>query len=225
MLLLDLPQFHFRPLVWIAGNSCVEGVPPDTVAVVSSTEVLAIEVWVITVIVPPGSLICRSTVATGHVIVSVISGELHTIETVTSCHAVTSCPRISSKTQCVVGTCTVHWKVSVLCILVMSFKVSKVYPQLCHTLSSCQTANILQSQPMLSLHISKSIFIFCPTSIEFHQPVTSSLEHGPAPTIVHVAPDREGLPTPWVYGVHSRPSAAQDIGLLAVKGDRVQVAN
>ena len=55
--------------------------------------------------------------------------------------------------------------------------------------------------------------------------ITLSLQHmhGPAPSIVHVAPDGEGLPTPWVYGVHSRPSAAQDIGLLAVKGDGVQV--
>ena len=47
--------------------------------------------------------------------------------------------------------------------------------------------------------------------------------YGPAPSVVHVAPDGEGLPTPWVYGVHSRPSAAQDVGLLAVKGDGVQV--
>ena len=30
---------------------------------------------------------------------------------------------------------------------------------------------------------------------------------------------------PWVYGVHSRPSAAQDIGLLAVKGEGVQAAD
>ena len=76
---------------------------------------------------------------------------------------------------------------------------------------------------MLSFHISKSIFILCPPSVEVFWPVASSLKHSPSPSIVHVAPDREGLPTPWVYGVHSRPSAAQDMGLLAVKGPGVQV--
>ena len=78
---------------------------------------------------------------------------------------------------------------------------------------------------MFSLHITKSTFIFHPSSVEIHRPIASSLEHGPAPSVVHVAPDGEGLPTPWVYGVHSWPSAAQDIGLLAVKGEGVQVAN
>ena len=78
---------------------------------------------------------------------------------------------------------------------------------------------------MLSFHISKPILILSLPSVEVLRPVTSSPKHGPSPSVVHVTADREGLPTPWVYGVHSRPSAAQDIGLLAVKGEGVQAAD
>ena len=85
--------------------------------------------------------------------------------------------------------------------------------------------DLLQAQPMLPFHISKPNFIIHPSSIEVLRPVASSLEHGPAPSILHVTPNREGLPTPWVYGVHSRPCAAHDIGLLAVKGEGVQAAD
>ena len=53
---LDVPQFHFRPLERVATHSCVEGVPPDTSAAVSSMEVLAIEIRVGTAFVPPGTL-------------------------------------------------------------------------------------------------------------------------------------------------------------------------
>ena len=220
---LSQSQFHFWPLVWVATHSCVEGAPPDTFAVVSSTEVLAIEVRVVTAIVPPRTLLWHSTITTPPVIVSVISGELHTIMGVTSCQAIPCCPRIASNTQFVVGTCTVHRKIPVMCIFLATFIVSQVYLQLCHRFSPRETANLLQAQPMLSLHVSKPVLIFCPSSVEILWPVTSSLEHGPGPSIVHVTPDREGLPTPWVYGVHSWPSAAQDIGLLAVKGEGVQV--
>ena len=199
--------------------------PPHTSVIINSTEIQPIEVRVLTVIVPPGTLIDHSTVVTAPVIVSVVSSELHTVMTVTYNHAVTCCPWIASNTQCVVGNWTIHRKISIMCILVAIFEVSKVNPQLCHRLSSCQTANLLQAQPMLSLHFTKPILIRCPSLVEVHQTVASSLEHGPAPSIAHVAPDGEGLPTPWVYGVHSQPSAAQDIGLLTVKGDRVQVAN
>ena len=111
-------------------------------------------------------------------------------------------------------------------IFVAPFKVSQVYipsavPQAC----SCQTADVLQAQPMLSFHMFEATLILRPPSVEILRPVTSSLKHSPPPSIVHVAPDREGLPTPSVYGVHSQPSAAQDIGLLAIKGEGVQAAD
>ena len=180
-----------------------------------------------TVVVPPCTLPIHSTVkATGPVIVSVTSGELHTVMIIQAvpCSCRYAC-HVTTKSQLVVVGGISNRKIPVLHILVTTFKVTQVYPQLCHRSSSCQTVNLFQAQPMLSLDISKPVFIFRPPSVEVHRPVASSLEHSPAPTIVHVAPDGEGLPTPWVYGVHSRPSAAQDIGLLAVKGDRVQVAN
>ena len=85
--------------------------------------------------------------------------------------------------------------------------------------------DLLQAQPMLSFHISKPNFRIHPTSVEVLWSIALSLEHGTAPSIVHVAPDREGLPTPWVCGVHSRPSTTQDIGLLAVNGEGVQAAD
>ena len=76
---LDVPQFHFRPLERVATHSCDKSVPPDTSAVVSSTEVLAIEVREGTAIIPPSSLPDCSTVAIVPIIVSVMRGELHAV--------------------------------------------------------------------------------------------------------------------------------------------------
>ena len=63
----------------------VKRVPKDTITVHNSAEVLAVEVGVLTAIVPPGTLRLHSTVTTTPVIVSVMCGELPTIMTVTSC--------------------------------------------------------------------------------------------------------------------------------------------
>ena len=114
-------------------------------------------------------------------------------------------------------------KIVIASILAIACKVSEVNSQLSLHGHFSQTAYLLQTQPMLSFHISKPVFIVCPTSVEVLCTITSSLKHGPSTSVLHVTPDREGLPTPWVYGVHSRPSAAQHVGLLTVKGQGVQV--
>ena len=219
-------QLHVCIAKWCVPVSCssIEIVPSDTCEVTPTIH--SVKVWVGTASVPPRSSVRYSTVTTaGQVIVSVMCGELHAIQVV-NCHAIPCCPYppvlVPSNSESVVGVWSAHMKMVITGILGMSCKVNQVNSQLSHSYW-CQTANLLQAQPMLSLHISKPIFILRPPSVEVLWPITSSLEHGPAPTVVHVAPDGEGLPTPWVYGVHSRPSAAQDIGLLAVKGDGVQV--
>ena len=221
-------QFH----IWIAKCavtwcSSIEMRPCDTTAVALTTEVQPIEVWLGTGVVPPCSLPVHSTVTTPPVIVSVMSGEQHAIQVVT-CHAVPCCPYppvlVPSNSESVVGAWSAHMKIVITGILAMACKVSKVNSQLSLHSYWCKTANLLQAQPVFSLHISKPILIFRPSSLEVLWPIMSSLEHSPAPSVLHVAPDREGLPTPWVYGVHSWPSAAQDIGLLAVKGEGVQVS-
>ena len=162
-------QFHFWPLEWITVCRCVESVPKDTITVDSSTEILAIEVRVVTVIMPPRSLIVFSTVNTVPVVVSVMSGELHTIMIT---QAVPSRCRsacyVTTNFQPIVGGRISNRKIPVLSILVTTFKVTKVNPQLWHRSSSRQTVNLLQSQPMLSLHISKPIFILRPPSVEVH---------------------------------------------------------
>ena len=218
-----LPQFHFSPLQWVRAISCVEGEPPHTLVVVSPTEVQSIEVWDMALIIPPGTLPlnCAVTTTTMPVIVSVISGKLHAI--MYCMQTVASCPWVASNTQCVVGAWITNRILAIMSIFIVSFKVSQVYPQLCHGHRSSQTANVFQAQPMLSFHISEAVLILRPASVEVHWPVASSLKHGPAPSIVHVAPDRDGVPTPWVYGVHSRPVAAVVIGLPTVKWEGVQV--
>ena len=156
-----------------------------------------------------------------------MSGELHAIQVVISCQAVTCCPYppilVPSNSESVVGTWFAHMKIVIIGILGIACKVVKVDSQLSFPCYWRQTANLLQAQPMFSLHVSKPILVICPPSVEVLWPVTSSLEHSPAPSVLHVTPDGEGLPTPWVYGVHSWPSATQDIGLLAVKGEGVHV--
>ena len=218
--------------VWIAKcafdiASSVEICPCDTIRVGLIVEVQSIEVWVGTRVVPPGTSVIHSTVTATPVIVSVTSGKWHAIKAVAPCHAVPCCPYppvlVPSNSEFVVAARISHMKVVIIGKLGMACKVSKANSQLSLHFYWCQTANLLQAQPMLSLYISKPIFIIRPSSVEVLWPVASSLKHGPPPSIVHVTPDREGLPIPWVYGVHSWPSAAQDIGLLAVKGEGVQV--
>ena len=144
---LDVPQFHFRPLERVATHSCVEGAPPDTIAVVNSTEVLAIEVRLVTAIVPPGSLPDCSTVATGpSVIVSVMSGELHAVMIIKAVPCSCRWARhITTDSQLIVGASISNRKILVVRILITTFKVGKVYSQLCHGPSSRQTVNFLQA--------------------------------------------------------------------------------
>ena len=215
--------------VWIAKwaptwCSSIEMKPCDTSEVALTITVQSIEVWVAAVAVPPGTMPAWSTVTTPNVIISVMSGELHAMP---SHQAVTCCPYppvlVPSNSESVFGTWFAHMKIVIIGILGMACKVVKVDSELSSPCYWRQTADLLQAQPVFSLHVSKPILVICPPSLEVHRSVASSLEHGPAPSIVHVTPDREGLPTPWVYGVHSWPSAAQGIGLLAVKGGWVQI--
>ena len=81
-------------------------------------------------------------------------------------------------------------------------KVSKVNSQLSHHWHFSQTDNLLQTQPILSLHISEAILIVCPPSVKVLCTITPSLKYGPSPSIVHVAPDREGLQDTTI-GTHS----------------------
>ena len=143
------------------------------------------------------------------------------------CVAVSCCPSSGTlpNSESVVGAWSAHMKRVITGILGMACKVSKVNSQLSLHSNWCETVDPLQAQPMLSFHISKPIFIIRPTSVEVLRPVASSLKHGPSSSIVNVTPDREGLPAPWVYGVHSWLCAAQDIGLLAVKREGVQAAD
>ena len=146
----------FQLHIWIAKCaptwcSSIEMIPCDTTAVALTTEVQPIEVWVGTGVVPPGTLPVHSTVTTGPVIVSVMSGERHAIQVVT-CHAVPCypyccCPHppvlVPSNSESVVGTWSAHMKIVITGILAMACIVSKVNSQF--TLHSywCKTANLL----------------------------------------------------------------------------------
>ena len=130
---------------------------------------------------------------------------------------------VPSNSESVVAARISHMKVVIASKLGMACKVSEVNSQLSLHWHFSQTSYLFQAQPILSLHVSETILTFCPPLVEVLRPIMSSLKHGPSPSIVHVTPNTEGLPTPWVYGVHSWPSAALVIGLLAVKGEGVQV--
>ena len=149
-----------------------------------------------------------------------MSGEQHAIKDVAPCHAVPCCPcrpvLEPSKNEFVVGAWSAHMKVVIAGKLGMACKVSEVNSQLSLHGHSCQTANLFLAQPILSLHNSETILIVRPPSVEVLCTITPSLKHGPSPSVLHVAPNREGFPTPWVYGVHSQPSAALKIHLLII---------
>ena len=57
-------------------------------------------------------------------------------------------------------------KVVIAEILGMACKDIKVNSQLGSPSYCCKTANLLQAQPMLSLHVSKAIFMFRPPLVE-----------------------------------------------------------
>ena len=151
-------------------------IPCDTLRVNLIIIVQSIEAWPGTVIVPPCTSMCQSTVTTGPVIVSVMSGELHAIKvtSASSCQAVTCCPYppvlVPSNSEIVVGACSAHMKMVITGKFGMSCKVSKFNSQLSFLWPFSQTANLLPS-------------------VEVLWPVASSLEHGPAPSVLHVTPD------------------------------------
>ena len=110
---------------------------------------------------------------------------------------------VPSNSESVVGDRISHMKVVIASKLGMACKVSQVNSQLSLYWHFSQTAYLFQAQPLLSLHVSETILTFCPPLVETLRPVASSLKHGPFPSIVHVTPNSEGLPTSMVYGVHS----------------------
>ena len=199
-------------------SSSIKIVPCDAITITPTIKVQSIEVWQMTAIVPPGSLVVYCTVSTTvHVIVSVVSGKLHTI---VSCQAVPCYPYppvlVPSNSEFVVGAWSTHVKVIIKGILGMACKVIKVNAHVSLSSYWCQTANLLQAQPMLSFHIYKSILIVHPTSVEVLWPVAPSLKHGPTPSIVHVAPDREGVRPPgsqrgWGPGCRLEKCERQDL--------------
>ena len=113
-------------------TSCsgIEIEPCDTTAVTLAIAIQPIEIGVMTVVEPPASLICCSTVTTIPIIISVMSGELHAIKVVTSNHAVPYYPYppvlVPSNSEFVVGACSAHMKVVIAGILGMACKVIKV---------------------------------------------------------------------------------------------------
>ena len=132
----------------------------------------------------------------------------------------------------------------IFCISFLSFKIGKVYSQ-CGISSLSEPVYLVESQPELSIEVTKSLHIVGPVAIEVHSSIHSPLKHHPTPTVtVHVTVNlkkkkkfsqsnilvmwaythvatwcwayRERRQAIWLDSVDSAASLSQIQGLLAV---------
>ena len=88
--------------------------------------------------------------------------------------------RICSQTQLVFASLTCNTKKVVFSVSGFSSRVFKIYMKPASLF--CQAMNLVQSEPKLTIQISKASFVVIPASVEINRTVQSLLEHCPPPT-------------------------------------------
>ena len=88
--------------------------------------------------------------------------------------------RICFKTQLVFASLTCNTKKVVFSVSCFSSRVFKIHMK--PATFFCQAMNLVQSEPKLTIQISKASFVVFPAAIEINRAVQSLLEHCPPPT-------------------------------------------
>ena len=88
--------------------------------------------------------------------------------------------RICSQTQLVFASLTCNTKKVVFSVSGFSSRVFKIYMK--PATFFCQAMNLVQSEPKLTIQISKASFVVIPATVELNRAVQSLLEHCPPPT-------------------------------------------
>ena len=89
--------------------------------------------------------------------------------------------RICSKTQLVFTSLTCKTKKVVFSVSCFSSRLFKIHMKPASFF--CQAMNLVQSEPKLTIQISKASFVVFPAAVEINRAVHSLLEHYPPPTI------------------------------------------
>ena len=189
---------------WLPVNSI-------SIASMSSTEVLTVEVGYMATIIPPSSFKDLSTVNAIFVIVIVECTEACTIG---SCQGITCSACIATNIEAILGGSVADGEKSVSGKLLYSLKISEGHSELGAFCPRSEAVNVLQTQPVFTIRVTEAINIAGPIAVEVDRAIHSSLDD--LPLTVHIAVHLEGSTTTWVNGVHSRGGAATVVHLLAV---------
>ena len=99
---------------------------------------------------------------------------------------------VGSNVQSVVGEVIADREEVVLCIFLVPLKVPQVHSQLCPEHCCSEAVDLLQTQPVLPLRVTKASDIVCPSPVKVHFSVLAFLEDHPL-SVVHVTPHLEWL--------------------------------
>ena len=87
--------------------------------------------------------------------------------------------RIRSKTQLVFASLTCNTKKVVFSVSRFSSRLFKIHMKPASLF--CQAMNLVQSEPKLTIQVSKASFVVIPAAVEINRTVQSLLEHCPPP--------------------------------------------
>ena len=153
----------------------------------------------ITVFVPPCSLVSYSTVTTIFVIISILCSESHAIMI---SQLISSCTRVKPNKQRVVRRLVSNCKITVLGVLAAITFCLNFRSQLTRNL--CQLMNLLVPKPKLSSDVTKSFLILVPTPVESNKAIKALVKDCPPSTInLHVTEHLKTGFVCWVYCVHA----------------------
>ena len=88
---------------------------------------------------------------------------------------------ICSQTQLVFTSLTCNTKEVVFSVSCFSSRLFKIHMKPASFF--CQSMNLVQSEPKLTIQISKASFVVIPASVEINRAIQSLLEHCPPPTV------------------------------------------
>ena len=87
---------------------------------------------------------------------------------------------VGPKAKLVLSPLTANWKHVVLRVSSAACGVHQINPEL--VLCFCKAVNLVQSQPKLTIQITKAILVVGPAAVEIYRAILSFLKHYPTPT-------------------------------------------
>ena len=169
-----------------------------SIASMSSTEVLSIEVAFMAGCIPPCAFMCLGTIPRSCVTVLVKCTEGCTI---VFAQGITCSACIATNIEAILGGSVADGEEAISGKRLHTIKISEGYFELGAFCPRSQAVNVLQTQPVFTIQVTEAINIAGPVAVEVDRAIHSPLDD--LPLTVHIAVHLEGSTTTWVNGVHS----------------------